>query len=171
MPHASSQTASKKQSQSATSRWYVISCTGSESCNHWESSSPHWVHCIICRREGVNRIVDQLGLLTHWGRATHMWVSTLTIIGLDNGLSPDRRQAIIWTNAGLLIIGASGTNFSEILTKIHTFSFKKMHLKMSFGKWRPFCRGLKVLLDDTVDTQACDTYFHDSVNRFILFCN
>ena len=29
----------------------------------------------------------------------------LTSIGLDNGLSPDRRQAIIWTNAGLLLIG------------------------------------------------------------------
>ena len=26
----------------------------------------------------------------------------LTIIGSDNGLPPDRRQAIIWTNAGVL---------------------------------------------------------------------
>ena len=37
-------------------------------------------------------------LLTHWGRVTHICVSKLTIIGSDNGLSPDRRQAIIWTN-------------------------------------------------------------------------
>ena len=43
--------------------------------------------------------------LTHWGRVTHICVSKLTIIGSDNGLSPDRRQAIIWTNAGLLLIG------------------------------------------------------------------
>ena len=28
------------------------------------------------------------------------------------------------------------------LTKIHTFSFKKMHLKISSVKWRPFCLGL-----------------------------
>ena len=28
-----------------------------------------------------------------------------TIIGSDNGLSPGRRQAIIWTNTGLLSIG------------------------------------------------------------------
>ena len=35
--------------------------------------------------------------LTHWGRVTHICVSKLTIIGLDNGLSPDRRQAIIWS--------------------------------------------------------------------------
>ena len=43
--------------------------------------------------------------LTHWGRATHICVSELTIIGSDNGLSPERRQAIIWTNAGILLIG------------------------------------------------------------------
>ena len=39
--------------------------------------------------------------LTHWGRVTHIYVSNLTIIGSDNGLSPGRRQAIIWTNAGI----------------------------------------------------------------------
>ena len=33
-------------------------------------------------------------LLTHWGRVTHICVGNLTIIGLDNGLSPGRRQAI-----------------------------------------------------------------------------
>ena len=76
---------------------------------------------------------------------THICVSKLTIIGSDNGLSPERRQAIIWTNAGILLIGPLGTNFSEILTGIQTFSFKKMHLKMSSAKWRPFCLGLDVL--------------------------
>ena len=83
--------------------------------------------------------------LTHWGRVTHICVDKLTIIGSDNGLSPGRRQAIIWTNAGILLIGPLGTNFSEILNKIHTFSFKKMRLKMLSGKWRPFCLGLNVL--------------------------
>ena len=83
--------------------------------------------------------------LTHWGRVTHICVGNLTIIGSDNGLSPGRRQAIIWTNAGILLIGPfSGTNFSEILIGIQTFSFKKMHLKMSSAKWRPFCIGLNV---------------------------
>ena len=37
------------------------------------------------------------------------------------------------------------TNFSAILIKIHTFSFKKMQLKMSSGNWRPFCLSLNVL--------------------------
>ena len=70
-------------------------------------------------------------LLTHWGRETHICVGKLTIIASDNGLSPGRRQAIIWINAGILLIGPLGTNFNEILIETHTFSFKKMHLKMS----------------------------------------
>ena len=40
------------------------------------------------------------GGLTLWRRVTHICVSKQTLIGSDNGLSPDRRQAIIWTNAG-----------------------------------------------------------------------
>ena len=83
--------------------------------------------------------------LTHWGRVTHMCVGKLIIIGSDNGLSPGRRQAIIWTNAGILLIGPLAANFSEILIAIETFSFKKMHLKMLCGKCRPFCLGLSVL--------------------------
>ena len=76
---------------------------------------------------------------------THICVSKLTTIGSDNGLSPGRRQAIIRTNAGILLIEPLGTNFNEILIKIHIFSFKKIHLKMSSGKWRPFCLGFNVL--------------------------
>ena len=91
------------------------------------------------------RVALVLRYSTHWGRVTHICVSKLTIIGSDDGLSPDRHQAIMLTNAGILLIGPLGTNFSEILIKIHAFSFKKMHLKMSSGKWRPFCLGLHVL--------------------------
>ena len=76
---------------------------------------------------------------------THICVGKSTIIASDNGLSPGRRQAIIWTNAGILLIGPLGTKFNEILIEIHTFSFKKMHLKISSAKWRPFCLGPNVL--------------------------
>ena len=86
-------------------------------------------------------------MLTHWGRVTHICVSKLSIIGSDNGLSPGRRQAIIWTIARILLVGPLGTNFSEILIGIQTFSFKKMHLKMSSAKWRPFRLGLN---DDVI---------------------
>ena len=83
--------------------------------------------------------------LTHWGRVTHICVGTLPIIGSDNGLSPGRRQAIIWTNAGLLLIGPLGTNFSEFIGEIHSFLFKKMHLKKSSAKGRLFSLGLNEL--------------------------
>ena len=66
-----------------------------------------------------------------------------------------RRQASIWTNAGILLIGPLGINFNEILIEINTFSFKKMHLKMSSAKWRPFRLGLNVLthlLQDKMST-------------------
>ena len=98
-----------------------------------------WMFCCLCIR------MYGLVALTHWGRVTHLCVGELTIIGSDNGLSPGRRQAIIWTNAGILLIGPWGTKFSKILIGIHTFSFKKIHLKMSSVKWRPFCLGLNVL--------------------------
>ena len=71
----------------------------------------------------------------------------LTIIGSDNGLSPARRQAIIWTNDGILLIGPLRTNVSEILIEIYTFLFKKMRLKLSSAKWWPFCLGLSVLFN------------------------
>ena len=74
-----------------------------------------------------------------------IWVNKLTIIGSDNGLSPGRRQAIIWTNAGILFIPLLGRQYSEILIEIHIFSLKKMHLKMASAKWRPFCFGLNEL--------------------------
>ena len=74
---------------------------------------------------------------THSGRVTHICVRKLSIIGSENGLSPGPRQAIIWTNVGLLLIGTIGTNLSEILIKIATFLFKKMPSKISSANWRP----------------------------------
>ena len=87
------------------------------------------------------------GALTHWGRVTHICVSKHTIIGSNNGLSPGRRQDIIWTNAGILLIGTLGTKFSEILIENRIFSFKKIGLNVSSAKWRPFCLGLNVLME------------------------
>ena len=83
--------------------------------------------------------------LTQWGRVTHICVGKQTSIGSNNGLSPERRQAIIWINAGIFLIGPLGTNLSEILIEFLTFSFKKMRLKVSSVKRLPFCLGLNVL--------------------------
>ena len=83
--------------------------------------------------------------LNHWGRVTHICVSQPTMTGSDNGLSPGRRQAIIWTSTRILLIGTSGTKFSEILSETDTFSFTEMHLKTS-GKWRKFCLRLNLII-------------------------
>ena len=55
--------------------------------------------------------------LTRWGRVTHICVWKPTIIGSDDGLSPDLRQPIIWNNVGILLIKPLGLYFSEILIK------------------------------------------------------
>ena len=112
---------------------------------------------------------DYCNLLTHWGRVTHICVSRLTITGSDNGLSPGRRQAIIWTSAGIMLIGPLGTNFIENLSEILTLSFTKIRLKVSSAKWRPFRLGLNVLLilawchicmANTNFNFHCDAYMH-----------
>ena len=60
-------------------------------------------------------------------------------------LLPGQCQAIIWISAGILLVGSLGINVSEILIEIHTFSFKKINLKLSSAKWWPFCLSLSVL--------------------------
>ena len=57
--------------------------------------------------------------LTHWGRVKHICVSELNGIGWDNGLSPGRCPAIIWTNVGLLPIETLDANLNEIFTPYH----------------------------------------------------
>ena len=144
---------------------------------HLKISSAQWQPFCL----GLNVYVGWLHVcevikdLTHWGRVTYIYiyihciyiyicVRKLTTIGSDNGLSPDRRQAIIWTSAGILLIGPLGTNFSEILIGIQTFSFTKIHLKMPSAKWRPFCLGLDVLT-----FLGCETHIYELGNHMNCF--
>ena len=113
-------------------------------CCHSDPSVWCHVPSKLCTWLQYNLILNYC-LLTHWGRVTHICVSKLIIIGSDNGLAPGQRQAIIWTNAGKLIIGPLGTNFGGILIEILTLSFMKMRLKVSSVKRRPFFLGLNVL--------------------------
>ena len=103
-----------------------------------------YVHVKYCS-EYIPHCSNKNRSLTHWGRVTHKCVGNLTIIGSDNGLSPGRRQAIIWTNAVILLIRILGTNFSKIPGETHSFSYSEMHLKMSSAKWRLFGLDLNVL--------------------------
>ena len=45
---------------------------------------------------------------------THIFVNKLTTSGSVNGFAPERRQTILWTNDGILLIGPLETNLSEI---------------------------------------------------------
>ena len=125
-------------------------------------SSTKWLPFCLC-----------LNVLTHWGWVTHIWVSKLTIIGSDNSLSPGRRQAIIWTNAKILI-QTLWTNLSKILSEIHAFSFKKMRLTMS-AKWPKFRLGLSVLMRLSIfinnfDLVWCCIYSSDKGTIYFRLC-
>ena len=86
-------------------------------CDHNENHPwyYHYYHIFLHILVLIKSVFTWIWWLTHWGRVTHVCVSDLSITGSDNGLSPGRRQAIIWTNDGILFIRPLGTNFSEIL--------------------------------------------------------
>ena len=74
-------------------------------------------------------------------------------IGSDNGLSPGQRQAIIWTNAGILLIGPLGTNVSEIFIKIYAGSlFENVNWKMAAISSRPHCDKAVILRQMEIPT-------------------
>ena len=74
---------------------------------------------------------------------THICVSNLTTITSDNGLSPGRCQAITWTNAGILLIGPSGTTSVKLYRNSYIFiesnAFKNVVYKMVSISSRPQC--------------------------------
>ena len=87
--------------------------------NVWTFIQWYSVMMILCNMQ-FDAVMQ---FLPYWGWVMHICVGNLTIIGSDNGLSPGRRQTIFWINAGILLIGPLGTNFSEILIAMQTFSF------------------------------------------------
>ena len=86
--------------------------------------------CFVANARGAFHKNAVPSICVALNNASVTWAS----IGSGNGLSPVRRQAIAWTNAGLLSISLLGTNFSEIRLGILSFSFKETHLKLSSAK-------------------------------------
>ena len=120
-------------------------------CRRWPHIGPaqimtirYGILCEYCLLFTSLIYVSYMIQLNQWIPMTHICVSKVTIIGSNNGLSPDRRQSIIWTNARMLLIWPLGTNFSEILIDIYISLFKTMHLKMSTKQW-PLSLALNVL--------------------------
>ena len=75
----------------------------------WNSANIAWKFSFSFCMFSVSKSFNSLGR----DRVTHICVVNLTIIGSNNDLSPDRSQAILWTNAGILLFWPLGTNFSE----------------------------------------------------------
>ena len=98
-------------------------------------------------RTGCDCVV---AILTHWGQVTHICVGKLTIIGSSNSLSPGQRQAIIWTNAAMLLTGPLETNLSEVSIGssnifIQTNAFENVVREMASIFTRPQCVNLSQL--------------------------
>ena len=103
----------------------------------------------------------------------HICISKLSTIGSVNGLLPAGARPLFEPMLGYWQLNL-GINFNEILIKICTFSFKKMHLKMLSGKWWPFCLCLSVLIDQERPFASCmfSTYislklFDESAHKII----
>ena len=107
-------------------------------------------------------------MLTHWGRGTHVCVSKLSIVGSDNGLSPGRRQAIIWTNAGILLIGPLGNKLQWNLNRnsnifIQENACENVVCEMASILSRPQCVSCSVvwfgICQDRVNFPICPLFF------------
>ena len=112
-----------------------ISC--SKLCYHW---SRYWLHARPSPSHYLNGLVQDCSIFSTLAMKILQFCTNIAIwtIACTN--------MAIWTIAKLLLIGAWGTNFSDIWVKIEQFSIfiKKMNLKMLLALWQPFCLGHNV---------------------------
>ena len=79
--------------------------------------------------------LENMGKYVTWIQLPHLPLVPLYVsvnrdsIGSDNGLSPERRQAIIWTNAVLLSIGPLKTNGGVIRIQTTNAEFSQQWQK------------------------------------------
>ena len=74
--------------------------------------------------------------------------------------APGRCQAIIWTNAGILLIWTLGTNISGILIKIHTFLAATKQLY----KW--YFPSVRLSVRPSVRPSVCPSVRHTFLTMF-----
>ena len=82
-----------------------------------------------------------MGVLPH---VTLYGSETQATIGSDNGLSPIRRQVIIWTNDDIVNWTLGNKLQWNFIQNSHIFS-QENAFENDSGKWRPFCLGLNLL--------------------------
>ena len=96
---------------------------GDISKSHWNYKVNAWVVITFIVDDGMHYFFrsvfkyylenEQSITLAHWSRVVYICVSNINTIGSNNGLSPDRCQAVIWSHAGIFLIGPLGTQFNE----------------------------------------------------------
>ena len=102
--------------------------------------------------------------LTHWGPVIHIYVGKLIISGSGNGMSSGQCEAIIWTNAGILLIAPLGTNFNETLIKIHIFPSSASPV---YSQWGAITLPSSILFYDILYSTSVTERGHKSEFKFI----
>ena len=97
-------------------------------------------------------------------------VSKLTIVGSDKRLlawtSPSHYLNQCWD----IVNWTRRNKLQRNINKFHTFSSMKMHMKMLFGKWRPFCLGLNELTCLQLMTWRQKGSGSMVLTKFVRFC-
>ena len=98
-----------------------------------------WIHTEALRHVSVNQIII-IG-------SCYVMVWCLVITGTNDDWLSVRPLSTEFNKIWIKILQTFPFKMeNEILSAIHTSSFKKMHLKISSAKWRPFFLGLNVLI-------------------------
>ena len=127
----------------------------------WRNFSPPWnIHISILTHNYSDDIMSALAssitsvsivCSTAYSGAdqrTHQSSASLAFVrGIHRWPSHYLNQC--WNIVNWTIANKLQWNFHQI----YTFSFKKMHLKLPSGNWRPFCFGLNVLISLYVDSR------------------
>ena len=128
---------------SSTSYRIVLVVWVIESVDLWIESQSGARYSHVCLQCNPSLSIGYLLFFVYLGLSASRYPNVFVLIIILHHLINARRYfvGISWGCFHL----SSGTNFCEILIEIPIFSFIKMHLKISPGKWRPFCLGLNVL--------------------------
>ena len=84
----------------------------------------HWIQNVDCKMSIVSVMPKCVNSSPPSAAYMRQWIGSASV----------QIMAITWTNSGLMLSRHLGTNFSEIGIRILSFSFKKMHLKLSSAK-------------------------------------
>ena len=96
-----------------------------------------WCVCYACMISDIDSSPPSATYMRRWILSALVQIMACRLFGAKPFSKPMLGQYQLWHVR---------TKFSETLIKMQHFSFTKIHLKISSGKWRPFCLDLNVLM-------------------------